>query len=162
MRIILIKENHLINYLALYKAWYDYKKSKRKTFQLDLFAYNLENNLTRLHRDIVDGKYYHSNYNEILIKDKKSRKIFIASVRDKVVHRLIYENLVALCDKALDPDVYSSRKDKGLVKALTRSKFLLTKYHNGFVWRADIVKFFDNVSHSVLLNVLKLKIADDA
>jgi len=55
-----------------------------------------------------------------------------------------------LVDPKLDYDVWSCRKDKGLHQALIRTKNLTTKYGHGWVWRADISKFFDNVDHQTL------------
>lgn len=81
-------------------------------------------------------------------------------MRDRVVHRLLYEYLVRTYDKTFIYDAWSCRKGKGLIGAIERTQYLLKKYPRSFVWRADIVKFFDNVDHAILESTLSRKIAD--
>lgn len=43
---------------------------------------------------------------------------------------------------------------------IERAQQLLAKYPRGIVWRADITKFFDNVDHTTLLELLKRRVPD--
>ena len=95
-----------------------------------------------------------------MVKDNKRRDIFVAPIRDRVVHRLIYEYLVKIYDKTFIYDVWSCRKGKGLTGAIERTKKFLKKYPRSFVWRADITKFFDNVKTDILEKVLSRRIKD--
>lgn len=79
-------------------------------------------------------------------------------MRDRVVHRYVYDELVKIYDKSFDPDVWSCQKGKGLHKCLDRTQNILKKYPNSYVWRADIMKFFDHVDHLMLLQCLEQKI----
>jgi RNA-directed DNA polymerase len=76
------------------------------------------------------------------------------------VHRLLYDYLVPLVDHQLDFDVWSCRQGKGLHQGLRRTQVLLTRYDHGYVWRADISKFFDNVDHLKLKEALKRLVSD--
>lgn len=73
----------------------------------------------------------------------------------------MYDYLVGIFDKTFIFDVWSCRKDKGLMGAIDRAQLFIKKYANGFVWRADIRKFFDNVDHDILFQLLKRKIRDE-
>ncbi len=145
------------SYLQLYKAWEKFKKGKKKTQSIDEFAYSLEDNLQKLGKDINNRCYKHGDYKKVVILEKKRRDLAVAEVRDRVVHRLVYDELVNIWDKSFDPDVWSSRTSKGLHGALARTQKLLQKHQYSYVWRADITKFFDHVRHDVLLDCINHK-----
>lgn len=85
----------------------------------------------------------------------------MAGVRDRVVHRLLYEYLNGIYDKTFIYDVWSCRKNKGLLAAIERTQKFLNRHADSFVWRADIKKFFDNVDRQTLLKILFLRIKDN-
>ncbi len=143
---------------SIWRSWYRYRLGKCKTAELDVFQYNLEKNLYNLYVDLNTGGYRHGPYRQRVVADTKRRQISIATIRDRVVHRLLYDYLVGLFDKTFAYDAWSCRKSKGLIGAIKRSQTFLRLYPDGFVWRADIKKFFDNVDRKVLYNLLERKI----
>lgn len=149
------------DYAAVYRAWQRFHKGKRATAAIDEFAYNLEDNLARLTTELQTQTYHHGGYQKVVLVEKKRRDLAVAGVRDRVVHRLLYDYLVEAYDKNFDPDVWSCRAGKGLHKCLARTQKLLRQSSQSYVWRADITKFFDNVDQAVLLECLSRKIGDD-
>lgn len=145
------------DYGAVYKAWYTFKKGKSPTQAIDEFAYDLEANLAELAADLTARSYTHGEYRKITLQEKKRRDLAVACVQDRVVHRLLYDHLQPLFDTGFDFDAWSCRKNKGLHKCLTRTRNLLKKHSNSYVWRADIIKFFDSVNHHVLMDCLRRK-----
>lgn len=127
----------------------------------DRFQYNLEKELNSLYCDLNDGTYKHGDYRKFTVTDNKTREISVASMRDRVLHRLFYDYLVEIFDKTFIFDAWSCRKGKGLMGAIDRAQVFIKKYANGFVWRSDIRKFFDNVDHDILFQLLKRKIRDE-
>ena len=75
---------------------------------------------------------------------------------------MLYEYLVPIYDKTFIYDVWSCRKGKGVVGAIDRTQKLLSLYNISFVWRADVKKFFDNISHRALKGIIRKKIVDSA
>jgi len=145
----------------IYRSWFVYRKGKKASIDLDIFQYNLEKELRNLAKDLGNGTYKHGSYRKFTVRDNKKREISVATVRDRVVHRLVYDYLTGIYDKTFIYDAWSCRIGKGLMGAIDRTQLFMKKHGNGFVWRADVKKFFDNVSHDVLLNILKLKIKDE-
>lgn len=133
-------------------------RGKRQSRAIDTFAYSLEENLHSLVYEIATRTYRHGGYQYVSVHEKKRRDLAVASVRDRVVHRYVYDQLVARYDDSFDPDVWSCRTAKGLHGALQRSQGLLGKHAGSYVWRADIMKFFDHVQHMALMAVLGRKI----
>lgn len=143
----------------IWQSWYLFRKGKRSCRELETFCYYLERNLFDLCRDLNNGDYQHDGYREFTVYDNKKRKISVASVRDRVVHRLVYEYLVEIYDKTFIYDVWSCRINKGLLGAIKRSYKFLTKFPDSFIWRADIKKFFDNVDQQILKNILLRRVS---
>lgn len=127
---------------------------------MDLFIFNLEETLSLLHRELNDGTYRHGSYRIFTVNDNKRREIAVAPIRDRAVHRLMYDYLVEIYDKTFLFDVWSCRKGKGLVGAIERTESFLRSYPESFVWSADVKKFFDSVEHETLLSIISRRISD--
>lgn len=149
----------------IYKSWFLYRKGKKPSTDMDNFQYNLENRLFSLWKDLNNKNsngtdYKHGQYRKFMVTDNKTREISVADIRDRVVHRLIYDYLTLIYDSSFIYDAWSCRVGKGLTACIDRAQNFIKKYPNGFVWRADIRKFFDNVDHDILFRLLKRKIKD--
>ena len=144
----------------IWASWYRFVNGKKASYELLEFFYNLESNLFNLREDLVGGTYAHRFYRKFFVTDNKRREVSVACLRDRVVHRLIYDYLVPIYDDTFIFDVWSCRKNKGLLEAIERTQKILFGYSSYFVWRADIIKFFDNVSHKELKTVIERKIKD--
>lgn len=144
----------------IWRAWRAFRRGKRKSRSITAFEYNLENNLLVLCNDLHGGMYTHGGYSHKIIDEKKRRDIHVAEVRDRVVHRLLYDYLVYAVDKRFDYDVWSCRLGKGLYGAVERTQQLLARHPNAWVWRTDITKFFDHVQHAALQTSLQKHLAD--
>lgn len=144
----------------IWKCWFLFRRGKKPTFDIDSFEFFLEENLRRLQSDLGSGYYRHGGYRSFIVSDNKKRKVSVASVRDRVVHRILYEYLAGLYDQVFIYDVWSCRKRKGLVGAIERTQEFFRRYPSGFVWRADIRKFFDSVDHQILKRIISFRISD--
>jgi len=113
-----------------------------------------------LHFDLSVGGYKHGGYQKFIVTDSKRRKIKVANIKDRVVHRLLYEYLYKIYDKTFIYDAWSCRREKGLLGAIERARKFLGKYPDSFIWRADIKKFFDNVDQQTLLAIPPLRVQD--
>lgn len=144
----------------IWRSWFAFRKGKRRTSELESFEYHLEKNLHALFEDLNTGVYCHGDYRKFIVRDNKRREISVANIRDRIVHRLVYDYLVPIYDKTFIYDAWSCRKNKGLAGAIERTQFFLRRYSRGFMWKGDVEKFFDNVNHVILLKILSRTIKD--
>lgn len=144
----------------IWKSWFLFKRGKKSTLELKKFTYFLEQNLFQLYHKLNNSSYGHGGYKKFIATDNKRREISVASIKDRIVHRLVYEYLIEIYDKTFIFDVWSCRKKKGLFGAIKRAQKFLTKYPKFFVWRADVKKFFDNVDQRTLLEMLFFRVKD--
>jgi len=144
----------------IWLSWFAFRKGKRATEDLHEFQFNLEKNLFELNRDLENGTYCHGGYRKFIICDNKKREISCAGIRDRVVHRLLYDYLVPIFDKTFIYDAWSCRKGKGLIGAIERAQEFLRKNPRSYVWRADVRKFFESVDQKVLIKLIQRKVSD--
>lgn len=144
----------------IYKSFFEYRKGKKPSIDLDHFQYHLEHEIFSLCKDLETSAYKHGGYRKFTICDNKKREISIATVRDRVVHRMFYDYLTEIYDKTFISDVWSCQRNKGLIGAIERAQVFMKRYKSGYVWRGDIRKFFDSVDHEILLEILMLKITN--
>ncbi len=111
-----------------------------------------------LHTSFIKGSYKHGGYGYFEVSDSKRREVAVAPVRDRVVHRLIYDYLEPIWDRVFIYDAWSCRKGKGLHAATNRAVEFVNKYSHYWVWRADITKFFDSIDQQLLLQLVQRRI----
>ena len=122
-------------------------------------------NIIDLHQKLERKTYKHGLYHAFKINDPKPRDIHKASVRDRVVHHAIYRIFYPYFEKKFIFDSYSCQKNKGTHKAINRFRNLSRKVSKNntkttWVLKCDIRKFFANIDHNVLKNILWRYIED--
>lgn len=123
----------------------------------------MERNVFDLQSILSRGEYKHGDYYSFYICDPKRRHIHKPIVTDRLLHHGIFRVLEPILDKSFIFDSYSSRKDKGIHKAIKRFEdfaWHLSKNNTKTVWalKCDIRKFFASVDQDILLKILERKI----
>ena len=148
------------------RAWREFCVGKKKKADVAKFELSLEDNLFRLHNDLVAGVWKPDPYKVFYIQDPKLRRIHKASVRDRVLYQAVYRALYRIFDEDFIHDSYSSRNLKGTHRDITRfEKFVRGETKNyterAFALQCDIRKFFESIDHDILLQLICRKISDE-
>lgn len=144
----------------VWSSWFRFRRGKHATREITVFEYYLERELPQLQRELVSNTYHHGPYRRFVVSDSKRREISVASVRDRVVHRLLYDYLIKIYDHTFNYDAWSCRKGKGVIGAIERAEAYAYSHPRNFVWRLDITKFFDSVQQPTLLALLARRVKD--
>lgn len=147
-------------------TWNNFVCGKRKKKDIAKFETKLADNLLELHYLLKTKKYKHDEYTAFNISDPKPRNIHKATIRDRVLHHLIYKELYPYFDKKFIFDSYSCRIDKGTHKALDRFKYFANKVSRNnnktcYVLKCDIKKFFASIDHDILKLILRRHIKNE-
>jgi retron-type reverse transcriptase len=158
--------NHIISAENLFSAWDKFKNGKRNKKDVQIFEWNLEENIFRLHRDLGNKMYKHGDYRSFNISDPKPRNISKAQVRDRILHHAVFQVLNPIFEAGFISASFSCRVGYGTHKGVQYLQNALRKAsRNGkvpcFALKCDIKKFFDTIDHNVLLAMLKKKMKDD-
>jgi retron-type reverse transcriptase len=149
----------------LLEAWREFLPGKRGKRDVQEFQLRLMDNILSLRADLINGVYKHGGYEAFKISDPKPRSIHKAAVRDRLVHHAIYRQLYPFFDMTFIADSFSCREGKGTHAAMNRFQtfaYAASKNDTRTCWalQCDIRKFFANVDHAVLMEILRSYIAD--
>ena len=122
------------------------------------FFFHVEGELLKLQDEIQNCTYKPGEYRTFEIHDPKERVISVAPFRDRVVHHALINILEPIYEACFIYDSYATRKNKGVHKAVLRSKQFLKD--NFWYFKTDIKKYFDSITHSTLLSIVEKKIKD--
>ncbi len=158
--------NEIISLENLFEAWKEFSNGKRDKKDVQEFSFALMDNIFSLHSDLSNHTYKHGGYQAFKINDPKPRDIHKASVRDRLLHHAIYRILYPFFDKTFIADSYSCRLNKATHKAVNkfRSYFYKVSKNNTrtcWVLKCDIIKFFANIDHKILVKILKEYISNE-
>ncbi len=152
-----LKEQFL-SFENIYKAWKKAFKST-KTIEAYEYSFHLEKNLFELQEKLDCGAYIPGEYRYFTITDPKERRISVAPFRDRIVHHALINILEPIYEKRFIYHSYATRKSKGTHKAIKQAQVYLRK--NRWYLKMDIARYFDNIDHGVLYELLSRKIKDE-
>lgn len=155
----------IISLENLLLAWKEFVVGKKSRKDVQEFERNLMSNILLIHQELKNKTYKHSDYEAFNISDPKPRNIHKAKVRDRLLHHAIYRILYPFFDRTFIADSYSCRVNKGTHKAIKRFEtfaYRVSKNHTRTVWvlKCDIRKFFANIDHEILKEILHGYIED--
>lgn len=97
-------------------------------------------------------------YTQFTIHDPKERLITAPSFADRVLHHAILNVCEPVFERYLIDDTFACRRGKGRVAALQRAVHFSAQ--NAVALKFDIRKYFDSISHEVLLGRLERRFKD--
>lgn len=154
--------DRIIHEAHIYQAWERFSCGKmRRPGVLD-FSAHLAERLYNLRCDILNNAYVHGDYRQFTVMDPKRRTISVPTVRDQVIHQMLWDEIFPFFDHRLSSSVCSCRPGFGTTKARTMiARGIKTHAAFGKVWVAhiDISAFFSSINHDLLISSLKTWIA---
>lgn len=123
---------------------------------------NRDNNIRDLHESLLNKTYRTSDYTTFTIYEPKERIIFrLPYFPDRIVHHAVMNVLEPLFVSTFTADTYSCIKKRGIHAAARALKSALNNTAGTqFCLKLDIKKFYPNVDHEVLKQLLRRKIKD--
>jgi hypothetical protein len=157
----MITHNHLFEQICsfenLLRAARRAEQGKRMQDTIGRFRTDLEAELLRLRRELVDKTYAPGPYRETIITRPKRRMISAAPFRDRVVHHAVCQVVMPLFERKMIFDLYSNRPGKGTHAAIRRAQEYGRQFD--YVLKCDVRKFFPSMDHVVLKGVIRQTIA---
>lgn len=123
---------------------------------------NRDQNIQDLHDALINKTYKTSEYTTFTIYEPKERLIFrLPYYPDRIVHHAVMNVMEPIFISTFTADTYSCIKKRGIHAAAAAVKDAL-KDTSGtqFCLKLDIKKFYPNIDHEVLKQLLRRKIKD--
>lgn len=126
------------------------------------FEANLAANLRQLEEELSSGRYRPRPIRRVYIDkpgSKDKRPLGIPTVRDRVVQAALRLVIEPIFEREFLPRSYGFRPGLGCKNALREVERYLK---SGYTWvvDADLKAYFDSISHDLLMNDIRLRIAD--
>lgn len=151
---------------ALFTAYFDCRRHKRNSLQQLIFEADLERNLLALWRDLKDGSYQIGRSIAFVVTHPKTREVWAASFRDRVVHHLIYNAISERFLQRFIRDSYACipgrgthdacRRVTGFARSITRNWT-----ESGFVLKADVANFFTSINRHRVLSQVEARVPEE-
>lgn len=140
--------------LAFYKA----SKAKLNKHSVRDYEMNLDYNLHTLYNQLYSGDVDVGGYRLFKIYEPKERIISAVPFEQRVLHHAIMNICHQVFERQQIYHSYATRKGKGQFAALSYA----ASNQNIFKWfiKLDIKKYFDSISHPVLMEKLSRKFKD--
>ena len=151
------------NILSIYEK-YIYKgcKNKRKLYNFEKYKIR---NINIIYDILNSNNYNNIKYNIFLIKYPKYRVVMSLNLIDKIInHYMTIYTLISKLEKYLDIRNIATRKGYGCdygVKLLKKYIEKNKKYNKFYILKLDIKKYFYNIDHNILKNMIIDKLDSD-
>ena len=157
--------NNILNYDKTLSVYYKIKKNFKNKNKLYYYSLNLNTNLLNILIKLKNNNYKFNKYNIFFINEPKLRLIMSETINDKIVNHLIakYILLDSLETKLIDTNV-ATRINKGSKYAFNTFIKYINKLNNNkeiYILKLDIKKYFYNIDHNILFNMIKRYIKDE-
>ena len=143
----------------------DKKASCGKSKQEGIIEHNKnrEENILKLHDSLLNKTYKTSEYKTFTIFEPKERLIYsLPYFPDRIVHHAIMNVLEPIFLKTFTKNTYSCIKKRGIHGAVNDlKKALLDKENTKYCLKLDIKKFYPNINHVILKQLLRNKFKDN-
>ncbi len=137
-------------------------KGKKTQYGVIVHQKNRQENILLLHKMLSDKTYKTSPYTTFKIYEPKEREIFrLPYFPDRITHHAVMNILEPIFVSTFTADTYSCIKGKGIHAAARAVKKALVDVHNTqYCLKLDVKKFYPNIDHDVLKQLLRRKIKD--
>ena len=144
---------------------YEVLKSVRNKKKVINFENHFSEHIASIKYRLDNRILYIGKYNIFMISDPKDRIIMAQEIEDKIINHLIAKyGLVNVFENKYTPFMCATRVNKGTLYGVKLLKKYLNimknKYNNFYVLKIDIKKYFYNIDHNILKEILRSKIKD--
>lgn len=165
--VIKMDKDIVANYDNLYQSYRKSKSGKKFNGSTAKFSVMALDGINVLKEQLENRSYQISNYNEFEIFEPKRRLIKSCSFKDKVVQRCFSDYVLhpRLKNVFIDSNV-AGQKNKGQHYGMDILKNQMLEFYHyygmkGYILKCDIQKYFYNIDHEVLKNIVDYYFPDE-
>ena len=144
---------------GMLEAYYDCRRSKRRTASAIVYEMNYESNLIAL-RDRINTRTYQPGKSICFVVTRpRYREVFAASFEDRIVHHYIGLRLEPLFELVFSPRTFNCRKGKGQLYGVKMLEADIKEASNNYttdcyIMKLDLQGFFMSIDKSMLARMI--------
>jgi len=143
---------------ALWRAYRACRRGKGRQPRMAAFDLDADRNLCALHRDLACGAYRPSPWRLRIVHDPKTRLIAAPSIRDRVVHRALIDEIGPHYERSFLDQAYAWGTGRGPHRAVLQL-LAWTRRHR-YRLSLDVARYFPSIPHPILSALLFRSLAD--
>ncbi len=143
---------------GLHIAFNKAKQNKPSSRGVAIYERNLGTKLSIIRKQILSETFYFGPYREFIVKDPKWRLIAASPLKDRIIHWVLYDYLLAIFYPTFIKESYGNIPKRGSSKALKKAVELMKKKEYTYFLQIDFSKYFYSIHHDILLTQIKRKI----
>lgn len=144
---------------GMLEAYYDCRRSKRRTASAIVYEMNYESNLIAL-RDRINTRTYQPGKSTCFVVTRpRYREVFAASFEDRIVHHYIALRLEPLFELVFSPRTFNCRKGKGQLYGVKMLELDMKEASNNYttdcwIMKLDLQGFFMSIDKALLARMI--------
>ena len=158
----------VINFDNIENMWNIVKRTCKNKSAVMRYSINTNTNNYLLYKQLLNKSYKPYKYNCFLIFEPKPRLVMSQTIQDKIVNHFVanYYLINNLENKLIDSNI-ATRKNKGssygdkLIRDYVNTIRQKEPDKDIYVLKIDISKYFYNINHEILINMLEHNIKDN-
>ncbi len=138
------------------------RKGKLRQYGVMIHDKNKESNIISLHHMLRDKTYKTSAYTKFTVHEPKERIVYrLPYFPDRIGHHAVMNQLEPIFCSFFTADTYSCIKGRGIHAAVRNvKKALKDETGTQYCLKLDITKFYPNIDHEILKQLLRKKFKD--
>jgi RNA-directed DNA polymerase len=149
----------LSSFPALWEAWVDYRRGKRRRPSVATFDLDADLALLALHRDLRAARFSPDPYRVLLVQDPKLRFVAAPSVRVRVLQRALLNAIGPIYERSFIDHSYAVATGRGAHRAALA--FLGWMRRRPWRLHLDIRHYFASIEHARLFDLFQHRLRDE-
>jgi len=137
---------------ALWRAYHACRKGKRRQPRMAAFDLDADRHVCALNRMLTAGRYQPEPWQLRVIRDPKTRLIAAPSIRDRIVHRALIDEMGPHYERRFIDQSYTGGIGRGPHRAVLQYLRWLRQYR--YRVELDIRRYFPSIHHPTLCELL--------
>lgn len=143
---------------ALWRAYLSCQRGKRRQPRMAAFDIDVDRHLCALHRTLIAGRYQPEPWRLRVVRDPKVRLIAAPSIRDRIVHRALLDEIGPYYERSFIEHSYTGAIGRGPHRAVLQYLSWMRRYP--YRVALDIRRYFPSIYHPTLCRLLFSKLHD--
>ncbi len=148
----------LSHFEALWRAYKSCRRHKRRQPRMAAFEIDADTHILALQRALTAGRYRPDAWRLRVIRDPKTRLIAAPSIRDRIVHRALLDEIGPHYERSYIEQSFTGGLGRGPHRAVLQYLGWMRRYR--YRLGLDIRRYFPSVHHPTLCGLLFKKLHD--